>query len=226
MFKYIGVILARGGSKRLPDKNILKLNGKPLIQYSIEYAINCEKVSHVFVSTDDYKIANIATKNKAGVIKRNKQLSNDTSKSSDALKHAVEEIESQGIEFDNVVLLQPTSPFRPKALLNQCIDKFESSGRNSLITVSPLKHKFGEVKEEHFIPVNYSFEQRSQDINNLYFENGLIYITKKEVVKQGKIFTEDLFPFIVDSIHAQLDIDTREDLDYAEFLIRNNKGIG
>jgi N-acylneuraminate cytidylyltransferase len=221
--KFIAVILARGGSKRLPNKNILPLNGKPLIQYSIEYAYTCDAISHVFVSTDDYKIAGIAAQNNAGVIKRDESLSGDTSKSSDALKHAVEEIEALQIDFDAVVLLQPTSPFRPKDLLSQCLNVFEASGRDSLITVSPLKHKFGEIKGDHFKPLNYNFEQRTQDMQHLYFENGLIYITAKEIVKQGKIFTEDLYPYTVDSIHAEIDIDTQNDLDYAEFLISKKK---
>jgi N-acylneuraminate cytidylyltransferase len=129
------------------------------------------------------------------------------------------------IPFDNVVLLQPTSPLRPPNLLDKCIDSFDRNERGSLATVSPLKFKVGEIADDHFIPLNYSFEQRTQDLKGFYFENGLIYITKKQEIVEGRIFSADLLPYVVDSIHAHIDIDTREDLDYAEFVLSRYRGI-
>ena len=214
--KNIAIIPARGGSKRLPEKNIKLLNGLPLLSFSILFAqANSEIIDEIYVSTDDEDIKNIALKYGAKVIDRPKDLSGDLEPTVSALKHVLQSIDS---EVDNVVLLQATNPIRPKNLLKEAFEIYQKENSNSLFTVSKNHKKFGKIIDQKFIPYNYKIGQRSQDIEPLYFENGLLYITKASLILEDIIISEDAFPFEIDHIFASVDIDTQEDFDYAEYL--------
>ena len=214
--KNIAIIPARGGSKRLPQKNIKLLDGFPLLSFSILFAqANSEIIDEIYVSTDDEDIKNIALKYGAKVIDRPKDLSGDLEPTVSALKHVLQIIDS---EVDNVVLLQATNPIRPKNLLKEAFEIYQKENSNSLFTVSRNHKKFGKITDQKFIPYNYKIGQRSQDIEPLYFENGLLYITKASLILEDIIISEDAFPFEIDHIFASVDIDTQEDFDYAEYL--------
>jgi len=214
--KNIAIIPARGGSKRLPQKNIKLLDGFPLLSFSILFAqANSEIIDEIYVSTDDEAIKNIALKYGAKVIDRPKDLSGDLEPTVSALKHVLQSIDS---EVDNVVLLQATNPIRPKNLLKEAFEIYQKENSNSLFTVSRNHKKFGKITDQKFIPYNYKIGQRSQDIEPLYFENGLLYITKASLILEDIIISEDAFPFEIDHIFASVDIDTQEDFDYAEYL--------
>ena len=211
----IAVIPARGGSKRIPRKNIKMFHGKPLISYSIEEALKSECFDRIIVSTDDEDIKNIALKYGAKVIDRPKDLSGDLEPTVSALKHVLQNVD---FEVDNVVLLQATNPIRPKNLLKEAFEIYQKENSNSLFTVSRNHKKFGKITDQKFIPYNYKIGQRSQDIDPLYFENGLLYITKASLILEDIIISEDAFPFEIDHIFASVDIDTQEDFDYAKYL--------
>jgi CMP-N-acetylneuraminic acid synthetase len=214
--KNIAIIPARGGSKRLPQKNIKLLDGFPLLSFSILFAqANSEIIDEIYVSTDDEDLKNIALKYGAKVIDRPKDLSGDLEPTVSALKHVLQSIDS---EVDNVVLLQATNPIRPKNLLKEAFEVYQKENSNSLFTVSRNHKKFGKITDQKFIPYNYKIGQRSQDIEPLYFENGLLYITKASLILEDIIISEDAFPFEIDHIFASVDIDTQEDFDYAEYL--------
>lgn len=214
--KNIAIIPARGGSKRLPQKNIKLLDGFSLLSFSILFAqANSEIIDEIYVSTDDGDIKNIALKYGAKVIDRPKDLSGDLEPTVSALKHVLQSIDS---EVDNVVLLQATNPIRPKNLLKEAFEIYQKENSNSLFTVSRNHKKFGKITDQKFIPYNYKIGQRSQDIEPLYFENGLLYITKASLILEDIIISEDAFPFEIDHIFASVDIDTQEDFDYAEYL--------
>jgi len=214
--KNIAIIPARGGSKRLPQKNIKLLDGFPLLSFSILFAqANSEIIDEIYVSTDDEDIKNIALKYGAKVIDRPKDLSGDLEPTVSALKHVLQSIDS---EFDNVVLLQATNPIRPKNLLKEAFEIYQKENSNSLFTVSRNHKKFGKITDQKFIPYNYKIGQRSQDIEPLYLENGLLYITKASLIHEDIIISEDAFPFEIDHIFASVDIDTQEDFDYAKYL--------
>lgn len=210
------IIPARGGSKRLPNKNTLMLNGIPLVAHSILYAqANSELVDAIYVSTDDAEIKAIALHFGVKVIDRPESISGDLEPTISALKHVLESVG----EVDNVVLLQPTNPLRPENLLKECFKKFEESQSDSLFTVSQNHYKFGKIIDDKFQPFNYKIGQRSQDLEPLYFENGLLYITKANTILDNTIITENAFPFLVNHIFARIDIDTQEDFEYAEYLL-------
>jgi N-acylneuraminate cytidylyltransferase len=215
--KTIAIIPARGGSKRLPNKNILSLDGIPLIAHSILYARkNSAIIDEIYVSTDDETIKNIALQFGAKVIDRPENISGDLEPTVSALKHVLETID---FEIENVVLLQATNPLRPENLLKDAFAVFQKQNCESLFTVSKNYQKFGKIANNKFHPFNYKIGQRSQDLEPLYFENGLLYITKKEQILNDIIISENAFPFEVNHIFATVDIDTQEDLDYAEYLI-------
>lgn len=218
--KYIVVIPARGGSKRLPHKNILPLAGKPLIVHSIDYAKSELPDVRIVVSTDDNEIRNVSLSNGCIVINRPQELSGDFVTTADTLKHVSDSILSQGLDYDYMILLQCTNPLRPERMLRDAIHAIESSNRESLIGVSSLIMKLGKISENKFIPWNYVFGQRSQELEPLYYENGLIYISSKELISEGIIADENAIPFVINHPYAKIDIDTEEDFKEAENAIK------
>ncbi|NMH86345.1 acylneuraminate cytidylyltransferase family protein [Flavivirga algicola] len=218
--KNIVIIPARGNSKRLLKKNILQLQNKPLITYSIEYAINNNSlVDEIYVSTDDEEIKEIALGLKVKVIDRPKELSGDLATTVSALKHVLENLDTT---FDNVILLQPTNPLRPQTLLKEAYLKFVESDSDSLMTVSLSTKKLGKITNDNFEPYNYTMGQRSQDLEPLYFENGLLYITKTSLILDDIILGKNNYPFIINHPYAKVDIDTKNDFKYAEFILKNH----
>jgi CMP-N-acetylneuraminic acid synthetase len=219
--KNIAIIPARGGSKRIPEKNIQLFGGLPLLAHSIQYAVaNSEIIDDVYVSTDDSTIKSIALACGAKVIDRPNSISGDFEPTISALKHVLESIED---DVENVILLQPTNPLRPQNLLKEAFEKYRKGKYDSLFTVSRNYQKFGKIIENKFSPFNYSIGQRSQDLEPLFFENGLLYITKASLILENSIISENAFPLEVNHIFANVDIDTPEDLDYAEFLYQKSK---
>lgn len=214
--KTIAIIPARGGSKRLPGKNIKLLGGIPLLAHSILYAKLHGFIDAVYVSTDDEHIAAVALQYGAKLIDRPQSLSGDLEPTVSALKHVLESIEPT---VENVVLLQATNPLRPQKLLKEAFTVFQEKQVESLFTVTRSYHKLGKIIDNKFIPYNYEVGQRSQDLEPLYYENGLLYITKASVILNNEIITKDAFPLEVNHPFANVDIDTQEDFDYAEFLL-------
>lgn len=214
--KIIAIIPARGGSKRLPKKNVKLLGGIPLIAHSILYAqANSDIIDDIYVSTDDEEIKNAALQFGAKVINRPKSLSGDLEPTVSALKNVLQQL---GEVIEDVILLQPTNPLRPESLLKESFQYYQEKKQDSLFTVTKNHQKFGKIENEKFIPFNYEIGQRSQDLEPLYYENGLLYISKSKLILEDKIISENAFPFLVDSVLANVDIDTQEDFDYAEYL--------
>lgn len=211
----VAIIPARGGSKRLPGKNLMPLGGIPLIAHSIRYVLaNPSIIDRVVVTTDDPQIKAVALEYGAEVIDRPEAISGDFEPTVSAVQHVLE----SGFFADTIVLLQPTNPLRPENLLTESMEKFSSAGRQSLFTVSRNSHKFGTIDADRFTPYNYTPGQRSQDLEPLYFENGLLYITASDAIRKGEIITGDAFPLICDHVFSAVDIDTAEDFEYAEYL--------
>ena len=212
--KIIAIIPARGGSKRLPNKNKMLLDGIPLLAHSIHFA-KANDIDKIVVSTDDALIKEIALQYGAEVMDRPIALATDNSPTIDTLKHVMENVEGH---YDYVVVLQPTNPLRPKNLLQEALKRMKEGHFDSLMTVSRNEQKFGKITNDKFVPFNYAIGQRSQDLEPLYFENGLLYIAKTTLILEGKLVGENHLPFIVNHPYAKVDIDTQEDFDYAAYL--------
>ena len=215
MNSIIAIIPARGNSERLPNKNVLALGGKPLIVHSIDYAKK-NGIKKIVVSTDNPEIKSLALKCGAEVIDRPTELATATSPTIDTLSHVLENVENR---FSTVILLQPTNPLRPINLLNEALITFSKGNFDSLMTVTRNHEKFGKIIDNKFEPFNYQVGQRSQDLDPLYFENGLLYITKASLIKEGKIMGKQNCPYIVNHPFAYVDIDTQEDFDLATKLM-------
>jgi CMP-N,N'-diacetyllegionaminic acid synthase len=215
----ICIIPARGGSKGVPRKNIKMLNGKPLLQYSIEQASQTAAINCVYVSTDDDEIKTYAQQSGAKVIVRPESLSGDIATSESALIHVLDELNEP---VDYIVFLQCTSPIREPQDIQKAIQLLLQEEADSLLSVVH-DHSFL-WKEEYGqgVSVNYDYmaRPRRQDMPLQYRENGSIYIVKPEILRKhnnrlgGKIV---LFPMTDDSA---VDIDTEHDLLLAESILQ------
>lgn len=221
MKKNLVIIPVRGGSKRVPKKNIRSLGGIPLLVHSIQYAKQFPEICHdIVISTDDAEIKEIALNEGVIVVDRPKELSGDFISTAAVLKNVVDILPEI---YNAVILLQATNPLRPKKLLEQANTEFTVGDFDSLVTVTENKQKFGKIINQKFVPYNYEFGQRSQDIEPLYFENGLLYISKYELIKKGLILGEKNLPFIVDHVFSGIDIDEEEDFELAEYYYNKYK---
>lgn len=222
--KVLVVIPARGGSKGLPKKNIKVLNGKPLINYSIEIAQQVFDNEDICVSTDSEEIAEIAKKTGIEIpFLRPDSLSLDTSTSQEVLIHCIEFFQEKGINYDAILLLQPTSPFRKKEFLEEIIAQYspeldmvvsvkETESNPYYILVEENENGFLEKsKEAHFT--------RRQDCPKVYEYNGSMYmINVKSLLEKPMSEFKKVTKYVMDSMHS-IDIDNQLDFDYATFLI-------
>ncbi len=222
---FLAVIPARGGSKRLPGKNILDLCGKPIIAWSIEAGLNSSYIDKVVVSSDDDDILDTAKRFKAEIIKRPKQLASDTASSFDVVKHAIDNLES----YDYVVLLQPTSPLRNNQHIDKAIEFLEEKNADSIISVCEVNHSplWSNTLQDDCSMNNFIKEEvinkRSQDLEKYYRLNGAIYICEiSKFLKEREFFLgENVYAFIMNREHS-IDIDEKIDLEFARILASNN----
>jgi N-acylneuraminate cytidylyltransferase len=221
-FEILVVIPARAGSKRLPGKNIKNFNGKPLIYYSIDYALKSFQNADIVVSSDGDEILKISKDLGAIPVERPKDLSGDYATTTSALIHALEVSESRfRKKYKYVVTLQVTNPIRPLELGEMMLKAIEKDlSADSIVSISLLKEKFGKLVNGEYIPENYKFNQRSQDLNPLYFENGLIYISKSEAIKKGNMFGDRVLGYQCSNDIPLVDIDEQVDFEIAEVLYK------
>ena len=211
--KYLIIIPARGGSKRLKNKNILPINNIPLIGHTINFIknLNLFDKNDIWVNTDCDKIEIISKAFIKNIYRRPQILGGDKVSTAAVVKEQVENFMKKGLTYDAVIILQPTNPFRTKKLILDSIFHFEKNSSLSLASFSLLKKKIGRIKLNKFSPINYVFGERSQDIDSIFFENGLIYITKTEYILKNIIISEDVYPLVYNHVFSQIDIDTEED---------------
>ena len=164
------VIPARKGSKRLPGKNTMLLDGKPLIAHSIDYAQKHIANADIVVSTNDSAVVAIADEYKVNVLHRSEALSQDDTPTSAVLQNTLQILD---VSYKYVVLLQPTNPLRPSGLFKKSFDHLLKHGADSLLSVSPNKRKLGTIDKHIFTPSSYRFGQRSQRFNPFVFREWL-----------------------------------------------------
>ena len=221
---FLAIIPARGGSKRLPRKNVEDLCGKPLIAWSIEAGLKSKYIDKVVVSSDDEEILNTASKFRIDTIKRPDRLANDTATSFDAIKHVL----SISKNYDYVVLLQPTSPLRNNTHIDTAIKLLEQKNADAIISVCEMDHSplWSNTLQEDgaldtFLRDNVS-DKRSQELEKYYRVNGAIYICKLDkLLKEESFFLkENIYAYIMNRA-SSVDIDEQIDLDFARVLAKN-----
>lgn len=221
----VAIIPARSGSKGLPDKNIKLLNGKPLMAYAIEAAINSSMFDEVMVSTDSLKYAKIAEDYGAAIpFMRSTENASDVASSWDAVEETLSEYEKKNKFFDDFCLLQPTSPLRTTEDIQNAYRIFNEKGAMAVVSVCECEHsplwcntlnENMELKE--FIDPKHYFQRQS--LEKFYRINGAIYIVnRKEFQKNQYIYREGSFAYIM-SQDRSIDIDSYLDFKIAEALI-------
>lgn len=220
---YKVIIPARANSKRLPGKNMRVLGDKPLVEHSIDYALNYFPKDSIWMNSDSEEIITFSKLKGIRTLLRPDELAEDLSSTVDVLKFHINYFKEHKIACDAVILLQPTNPLRETTLLKEGIACFEASKRDSLATFSLSEKKLGKIENGYFKPFNYIFGQRSQDLEKNYFENGLLYITKCKSILAGKVITDDVYPFVCKTLDSSIDIDYLEDFKFAETLLKMKK---
>jgi len=220
----ISIIPARGGSKRIPKKNIKLLAGRPLIAYTIKASLGSKLISNTIVSTDDEEIADIAKKNGAEVIMRPKELAKDDSPTEQAMIHVIELLQKQGYKVDYVVLLQPTSPLRGTDIIDKGINLVLESDIDSVLSVCEIQNYYltGYFAEDYY-KIEYDKRPFSHAMPKKYRENGAMYITKKDILIKNKNRLGGKIKAIVMNEIDSIDVDNEEDFRLVEKIISNLK---
>lgn len=224
--KILALIPARGGSKRVPGKNIRPLGGKPLIEHSIDVVKDMPDVRSILVSTDDPSIAEAARRAGASVPwLRPAELAGDMASSVDVALHALAWYEGEEGPVDGLLLLQPTSPFRSRETVERGIALFRERDGESVIGVSPAAShpmwcfRIEGLEMKPFVE-NGGIDFRSQDLPPAYTVNGAFYlIAPAELRKHKSFYTKHMVPLIVDRPEEAVDIDTEWDWRHAEAML-------
>lgn len=211
----IAIIPARGGSKRIPRKNLLPFAGKPLVIHSVEDALGARLVHRTIVSTDDAEIAAVSREAGAEVIDRPAELAGDTATSESALVHVLDVIRQRGErEPDLVVFLQCTSPQREPADIDAAIALLENTGADSLLSATRCRRYLWHMKDGNAVPFNYDYRKRwrEQDFPEQFMENGSIYVFRPSVLRDGNNRLGGKIVIYEMNEESKLQIDVPEDL--------------
>lgn len=228
----LAIIPARGGSKRIPRKNIKQFCGKPILAYSIEAAIQSELFSEVMVSTDDDEIAGIARQYGASVpFPRSVETSNDYATTEDVLLEVVEKYHQTGRDFSYICCIYPTAPFVTAQKLRSAFRLFYGSGADALVPVVPFSYPplRGFILQNERIRMKWpEYEAaRSQDLQPIYHDCGQFYFAHMDAfLREKTLFCEETIPMLLPELEVQ-DIDNETDWELAElkYELLKRKGL-
>ncbi len=226
--KVLCIIPARGGSKGIPRKNIIEIDGKPLVAYSIECAKESRYIDSVVVSTDDEEIAAVSKAWGAEVpFLRPKELAHDTSKTIEAVLFTVDELQKRTCIFDILVLLQPTQPLRTAVQVDEAIRLFMEKQEDvvSLSAVSEhpvLMRKLDETTQNVKPLLSQNSTVRRQDMETFFIVNGAIYVNGIHNLSKDTSFNDNPIGYVMNE-SVTVDIDDELDLMWARFLMNKGK---
>lgn len=226
----IAIITARGGSKRIPKKNIKEFCGKPIISYSIEAAIKSGLFDEVMVSTDSEEIADIAKEYGAKVpFMRSEKTSGDFATTYDVLLEVINRYRDDNIEFDTMCCIYPTAPFLTGEILKDAYSELKKKNADGVMPV--VKYDFppqrAVVIRDGLLRYQYPeyMSTRSQDLEPVYHDCGQFYICKtNNFVAEKKLFVKNIVPYLMDERNVQ-DIDNPSDWIQAEMKFKILKGM-
>ena len=225
--KRIAIIPARSGSKGIKDKNITALLGKPLIAYTIESALQSGMFDKVFVSTDSPLYADISMKYGADAsFLRSKKNSTDTAGSWDAVREVILHFEERGAFYDEVMLLQPTSPLRSSDDVKKAVQMMTEKQAESVVSVTETDHSPlwcdilpEDCSMDHFAENEYS-ELPRQMLPKYYRQNGAIYLVTRKELDRNPMFRSKAYAYIMPK-ERSVDFDDKLDFLIAETILRN-----
>jgi CMP-N-acetylneuraminic acid synthetase len=226
--RILGVIPARGGSKGVPRKNVKLLAGKPLLQYTIEAALEATTLTRVVLSTDDEEIASLGRGLGADApFLRPDHLADDKAPMLGVVQHAIQALESGGDDpYDGVCLLQPTSPMRPPGLIDRCVARLEESDADAVITVLPVPpehnpHWVFEPDANGWLRLATGESQpiaRRQDLPAAYHREGSVYVTRRVALDAGSLYGDRVLGIHINPA-LSVNIDGPTDWTRAEQLL-------
>lgn len=223
--KNLAVIPARSGSKGLKDKNIKLMNGKPLLAYSVEAAVQSGIFDCVHVSTDSDSYAEIGRKYGADIsFLRSDEMSSDSAGSWDAVLEVIQKYKGLGQTYDMVTLLQPTSPLRDAADIMSAYKEYKEKKAKAIVSVCEMEHSPlwsnvlpDDLSMEGF--VKYQANRQRQRLDKYYRINGAIYMVSAPFLEEEtNIYRQGCYAYVMDS-RKSIDIDTQLDFDIAEYLL-------
>lgn len=225
--RILGIIPARGGSKRIPGKNKKDFCGKPLICHIIESAIGSKLLDRIVVNTDDEDILKIASNYKRiQPLKRPAELAKDHSPAIDYVHQTLDVLKGQGQTFDIIVILQPTSPLTLPEDIDNTIRLLENSNADSSVSVMKLDHAAHPVKMKVMEgnKLNPFLEEErgrmaEHELPTIYVRNCSVYVSTLETIQAGKIIGDDCRGYVM-PMERSVDINDPIDFDFAEFLYR------
>lgn len=223
--KSVAIITARGGSKRIPRKNIKEFCGKPILAYSIEAALTSGIFDTVMVSTDDEEIAEIAKRYGAEVpFYRSEKTANDYATTNDVLLEVLEEYEKRGEHFDLACCIYPTAPFVTAQKLKTAVEQLNASDADTLIPVVAFSYppqRAMIVKDGRLVFESPQYlDSRSQDLEPHYHDVGQFYVFRTESFqKNRKLMIGNILPMVISEMEVQ-DIDNQTDWEIAEMKYR------
>ena len=224
--KVLGIIPGRAGSKRLPGKNRRVLAGKPMVSWVLEAALRATRLDRVVVSSDDERILSIAASYDDRLpLRRPPELAQDSSRPIEYVKHALSEIETRGEgAFDAVAILQPSSPLTIASDIDGTIDLLKQTGAETAVTVVQVQHALHPVKFKRMdgtllLPYFEAEQGRlmAQDLPDVFVRNGSVYVTKRQVIEQGTVISDDSRGYVMPA-ERSVDINDEMDLRVAALL--------
>ncbi len=226
MNKTLILIPARAGSKRVKNKNIRKVKNKPLIYWTIAYAKKYTNKEDIVVSSNSKIIKEITEKEKINFVKRPLNLSKDKSNVYFAMIHVLKKIE-QTKKYDYIALLQPTSPIRPKNLINEGIKILQKNKKfENLVHLEKTHLNIGKVSRfNEWLPINND-KIRTQDIVGQFRPSGCLFLyRRRDIEKYNKFNKRKVFGYISKKTLDTVNIDNEEDFMKLEYLLKNNKSV-
>jgi CMP-N,N'-diacetyllegionaminic acid synthase len=223
--KVIAIILARGNSKSIKNKNLRLINKKPLLFWSFKLCKLSKCIHEVWLSSDSEKILNYGKKNNINIIKRPKKLATSKSSSESAWLHAIKFLEKKKKNFDIVLGIQPTSPIRSKNDFDNAIKKFILNKYDSLFSSVEIRDYFIWKSEKKKLISNYNYINRKprQFIKKQYLENGSFFIFDKENFKKYNCRLFKSIGTYTQKIHESFQLDEHHDIPLIESIMRNKK---
>ena len=230
--KILGIIPARGGSKGIPRKNIKLLGGKPLLEYTVNAAKNSELLSRVILSSEDAEIIEVAKKLNLEIpFVRPAEFSTDKASSLEVIKHALEYFEAENNYFDAVCLLQTTSPFREKNLIDRALQKFQDEDLDSLISVREVPAEYNphwvfEEDKNHFLKIATGEKEiipQRQQLRKAFYRDGALYITKTSVIQKQNSLYGKRIGYINTTASPYVNLDEPSDWLKAEEILKKLK---
>ena len=219
--KFIAIILARGGSKGIKLKNLIKIKKKPLLGWTIDQCSKSKMISKIYVSSENKKIINFVKRKKVNCIIRPNNLAKDNSSSIDGAIHALKNLKKEDKKNNNIIFLQATSPIRKKNAIDKALKKFINGNYDSIFSSLILKDYYVWQKKNKKFKANYNYKIRlpRQKLDTKYLENGSFYIFKKDFfMKKKTLFLGKIGTFPMSKIES-FQLDDSEDKKIIEKLI-------